>query len=145
MSSNHKQSQKQSDSPVDVFPRFASVTGICFKFLLVHWIVSVFVIGQCLFYGLKYTVHQQQLPRFITWRLFFSDLTMIIFFHLVPSYVRLANGLQFNEGRVEVYHQGVWGPVCRVGWSQSDSSVACRELGFNESVSTGGNKVFVSI
>ncbi|XP_020605209.1 uncharacterized protein LOC110044027 isoform X4 [Orbicella faveolata] len=58
---------------------------------------------------------------------------------LVPSYVRLANGLQFNEGRVEVYHQGVWGPVCHVGWSQSDSSVACRELGFNESVSTGGS------
>lgn len=58
--------------------------------------------------------------------------------------MRLVNGLQFNEGRVEVYHQGVWGPVCREGWSQSDSSVACRELGFNESVSTGGNEMFVS-
>lgn len=58
---------------------------------------------------------------------------------LVPSYVRLANGSKFNEGRVEVYHQGVWGPVCREGWSQSDSSVACRELGLNASVSTGGS------
>ena len=69
---------------------------------------------------------------------------MIIFSHLVPSYVRLTNGLNFNEGRVEVYHQGVWGPVCREGWSQSDSSVACRELGFNVSDSTGGNEMFVS-
>ena len=58
--------------------------------------------------------------------------------------MRLANGSKFNEGRVEVYHQGVWGPVCLEGWSQSDSSVACRELGFNVSVSTGGNKLFVS-
>ena len=57
--------------------------------------------------------------------------------------MRLTNNLNFNEGRVEVYHQGVWGPVCLEGWSQSDSSVACRELGFNVSVSTGGNVVFV--
>lgn len=64
----------------------------------------------------------------------------------MPSYVRLANGsATFNEGRVEVYHQGVWGPICREGWSQSDSSVACRELGFNDTVSTGGNDVFVSL
>ncbi|PFX16283.1 Neurotrypsin [Stylophora pistillata] len=49
---------------------------------------------------------------------------------LAPSYVRLVNGSTFNEGRVEVYHQELWQPVCSEGWSQSDSSVACRELGF---------------
>lgn len=59
--------------------------------------------------------------------------------------MRLANGLTFHVGRVEVYYQGVWGPVCREGWSQLDSSVACRELGFNDSVSTGGNEAFFSI
>ena len=49
----------------------------------------------------------------------------------------------FNNGRVEIYHQGAWGPVCRDGWSQEDSSVACRELGFNKSLPLGnaGNSI----
>ena len=88
---------------------------------------------------LSYRVFRETGP----WRLVFW-LTYDYFSHLVSSYVRLANGSKFNEGRVEVYHQGVWGPVCLEGWSQSVSSVACRELGFNVSVSTGGNKLFVS-
>lgn len=49
----------------------------------------------------------------------------------------------FNKGRVEIYRQGAWGPVCREGWSQEDSSVACRELGFNKSLPLGsaGNRI----
>jgi len=58
---------------------------------------------------------------------------------LAPSYVRLAGGSTFHDGRVEIYHQGAWGPVCREGWSQADSSVACRELGFQKPVVTGGD------
>ena len=64
-------------------------------------------------------------------------------FCLAPSYVRLTGGSVFNNGRVEIYHQGAWGPVCRDGWSQEDSSVACRELGFNKSLPLGnaGNSI----
>lgn len=53
--------------------------------------------------------------------------------------MRLAGGSTFHDGRVEIYHQGAWGPVCREGWSQADSSVACRELGFQKPVVTGGD------
>ena len=52
--------------------------------------------------------------------------------------MRLAGGSPFNSGSVEIYRQGAWGPVCREGWNQTDSSVACRELGFAKAV-TGKN------
>ena len=50
-------------------------------------------------------------------------------FLLVPSYVRFPGG-DFKSGRVEIYHKGDWKPVCRDGWTEKDSVVACKELGF---------------
>jgi hypothetical protein len=49
---------------------------------------------------------------------------------IVCQTVRLSNGRGMHEGRVEVYHGGVWGTVCSVGWDFSDGEVVCRELGF---------------
>mgnify|MGYP001793530170 CR=1 FL=1 len=34
------------------------------------------------------------------------------------------------SGRVEIYHNGVWGSVCNNSWEIQDSHVACRMLGF---------------
>ena len=44
--------------------------------------------------------------------------------------VRLMGGQALNEGRVEVYHKGTWGSVCRYGWDFTEAHVVCRELGF---------------
>ena len=53
--------------------------------------------------------------------------------------IRLGNSQKYSNktgGRVEIYHPSFgWGTVSDSGWSEADSGVVCRQLGF-----TGGNK-----
>ena len=49
---------------------------------------------------------------------------------------RLVDGNGYNEGRLEVFHDGYWGTVCNGIWGPEESNVACRELGFEGGVST---------
>ena len=55
---------------------------------------------------------------------------------------RLVNGNSPSEGRVEVYHDGIWGTVCDHSWSSRESRILCQSLGFPDQVSTLYNAYF---
>ena len=44
--------------------------------------------------------------------------------------VRLVGGSSYNEGRVEILYNGVWGTICSDGWNLNNAIVTCRSMGF---------------
>ena len=54
---------------------------------------------------------------------------MILTLLLSDEQLRLAGSSQAGEGRLEVYHNGVWGTVCNDFFDVADASVACFQLG----------------
>ena len=57
--------------------------------------------------------------------------------------VRLVGGDGAASGRVEIYHNNVWGTICHTDWTATDSDVLCRQLGYARSLPQG-NSNFLS-
>jgi hypothetical protein len=55
---------------------------------------------------------------------------MLTGYPLNISGLRLANGLGFHDGRVEVLVNGVWGTICGKTFSSSEAEVICNLLDF---------------
>ena len=48
--------------------------------------------------------------------------------------VRIVDGSASSEGRVEVFHSGLWGTICHERWTVDDANVVCRQLGYTRAL-----------
>ncbi|XP_037530254.1 neurotrypsin [Nematolebias whitei] len=59
---------------------------------------------------------------------------------LTDGTTRLIGGTGSHEGRLEIFYRGQWGTVCDDGWTESNTQVVCRQLGYRggETLFSGG-------
>ncbi|XP_072231677.1 scavenger receptor cysteine-rich domain-containing group B protein [Leuresthes tenuis] len=56
--------------------------------------------------------------------------------------IRLVNGKDSCQGRVEIYYQGNWGTVCDDDWFLNNAMVVCQQIGCGSAVSAHTNSYF---
>ena len=60
--------------------------------------------------------------------------SLSFFYYYLIDEVRLNGNGGSGFGRVEVYHDGVWGTVCDDDWDINDGHVVCRMLGYTHAL-----------
>ena len=78
----------------------------------------------------KGTIHRAKMLRFYTCCVCPDDCQ--------DGEVRLQDGTDSSNGRVELCQNGIWGSVCSSQWDDTDASVVCRELGYDPQGSLSG-------
>ncbi len=73
--------------------------------------------------------------------MYLSSTAIMCFFLEVPQCiegnVRLADGSDEHEGRVEICSNGLWGTICDGGlWDSRDATVVCSYLGYQNASMT---------
>ncbi|XP_077360971.1 scavenger receptor cysteine-rich domain-containing group B protein isoform X2 [Festucalex cinctus] len=61
---------------------------------------------------------------------------------ILDGTVRLVDGRDSCQGRVEIYYQGRWGTVCDDDWDAREAEVVCRQLGCGQVVAAHTNSYF---
>ena len=44
--------------------------------------------------------------------------------------MRLQDGTDVSNGRVEICQDGIWGSVCNISWDYTEAGVLCTQLGY---------------
>nr|XP_046248715.1 galectin-3-binding protein A-like isoform X2 [Scatophagus argus] len=60
------------------------------------------------------------------------------------GFIRLVDGQDLSEGRVEIFHDGVWGTVCDDNWDIQDAHAVCRQLNFPRALQAVESSAFGS-
>ncbi|XP_041473168.1 deleted in malignant brain tumors 1 protein-like isoform X2 [Lytechinus variegatus] len=56
--------------------------------------------------------------------------------------LRLSDGQNAYEGRIEIELDGVWGTVCDNNWDKNDARVVCKQLGLGPGIEAAGGAAF---
>ena len=59
----------------------------------------------------------------------FLDSNLVTYSNCTDGKMRLVNGSNQYQGRVEVCINNAWGTVCSLSWSSTDAKVVCRHAG----------------